>query len=112
MELTKELVVKLIANSSVAGDMETVTILTEMLNEIEHPVEKKKRSANNTSGYIQMDIETGKMIAKFDTVKAANEAMGKKASASCISAACRNLRDGKSNVAYGYKWCYGADYNA
>lgn len=112
MTLTKELVVKLIANSSVAGDMETVTILTDALNEIEHPVEKKKRAANNTTGYVQMDMETGKKIAEFATVKEANEAMGKKPTASCISAACRNFKVGKSNVAYGFKWCYGEDYKA
>lgn len=110
--MTKEFIVKLIANSSVAGDMESVTILTDMLNELEHPVEKKTRAANNKTGYVQLDMETGKKVAEYATVKEANTAMGKKPTASCISQACRNFKVGKSNVAYGFKWVYGEDFNA
>lgn len=109
--LEKEFLVRLIANSSVAGDMESVTALTDMLNELEHPtVEKKKRAQPNKSGYVQLDAETGKEVARFATIKEANAAMGKKPGASCISQACRNFKLGKSNKAYGFAWVYGEDY--
>ena len=109
--MTKELIVKLIANSAVAGDLETVEILNQMLTDLNTPA-KKTRAANNTSGYVQVDPETGKEVARYATIKEANAAMGKKEGASCISSACRNYAKGLSQTAYGFKWFYGSDFDA
>lgn len=111
-KMTQELLIECIGCAAQCGKTELVTTLTDILNDMQHPVEKKTRAANNKSGYIQLDMETGKKVAEYATVKEANTAMGKKPTASCISQACRNFKVGKSNVAYGFKWQYGCDFDA
>lgn len=109
----KELLIRCIGYASQAGAVEDVTELTNILNGIINPVvEKKKRAANNTSGYVQVDAETGKEIARFATVKEANIALGKKETASNVSDACRNYQTGHSNKAWSYLWYYGSDFDA
>lgn len=111
--MEKELLIRCIGYASQAGAIEDVTELTNILNGILNPEpEKKKRAANNTSGYVQIDIETGKEVARFQTVKEANIALGKKETASNVSDACRAYRDGKSNKAWNYAWMYGSDFDA
>lgn len=111
--LSQELLTKVIGFAAQAGDMDAVAELTGILNDtyINPAPEKKKRASNNTSGYCQLDAETGKLIAKFQTVKECNVALGKKETASNVSDACRAFRAGKSNFAWGYKWVYGEDYD-
>lgn len=112
--LSQELLTKVIGFAAQAGDMDAVAELTGILNDtyINPAPEKKKRAANNTSGYVQIDIETGKEIARYATVKEANIALGKKETASNISDACRAYRDGKSNKAWNFAWQYGSDFDA
>ena len=111
--MTEELLIKCIGNAASCGDQETVGALTMILTEMKNPApEKKKRSANNTSGYVQIDIETGKEIARYKTVKEANVALGKKETASNVSDACRAFQTGHSNKAWGYAWMYGSDFDA
>ena len=109
--ISQNLLTKCIGFAAQAGDMDAVAELTSILNDtyINPAPEKAKRAANNTSGVVQYDIETGKEIARFATVKEANLAVGKKEGASCISQACRNVKLNKSNKAYGYAWRYGED---
>lgn len=111
--MTQQMLTKCIGFAAQAGDMDAVAELTNELNSvfINPAPEKKHRSKNNTSGYCQLDAETGKLIAKYQTVKEANTALGKKETASNISDACRSYRAGKSNFAWGYKWVYGEDYD-
>lgn len=112
--LSQTQLTKAIGYAASAGDMDFVAELTNELNTVYlNPApEKKKRSANNTTGYCQLDAETGKLIAKFQTVREANEALGKKPESSNISDACRSYRTGHSNRAYGFAWLYGSDYDA
>lgn len=111
--ITEQIIIDCIGAAAQAGKAELVATLTDELNAMRNPVvEKKTRAANNTSGYVQVDAETGKEIARFATVKEANIAMGKKEGASCISQACRNVATGHSNTAYGFKWFYGSDFDA
>lgn len=112
--MTQELLQKCIGYASQAGAMDAVVELTQELNDVYlNPApEKKKRAANNTSGYVQIDIETGKEIARFQTVKEANIALGKKETASNVSDACRAYQAGKSNKAWGFAWEYGSDFDA
>ena len=85
--LSQELLTKVIGFAAQAGDMDAVAELTGILNDtyINPAPEKKKRASNNTSGYCQLDAETGKLIAKFQTVKECNVALGKKETASNVS---------------------------
>ena len=111
--ISQESLTKAIGYAAQAGDMDFVAELTNELNSVYlNPApEKKKRAANNTSGYVQIDAETGKEIARFQTVKEANIALGKKETASNISDACRSYREGHSNKAYGFAWMYGSDFD-
>lgn len=109
--MTQELLTRCIGYAAQCGKMDDVAELTGILNDtyINPPVEKRTREKNNTSGYVQLDIETGDEIARYATVKEANIAMNRKEGASCISQACRNFRTGHSNHAYGFAWRYGDD---
>lgn len=104
---------KCIGFAAQAGDMDAVAELTNELNSvfINPAPEKKKRAANNTSGYVCLD-ENGKFVARYKTVKEGNIALQKKESASNISDACRAYRKGLSNRAWSYQWMYGEDYDA
>lgn len=107
--MNENLLIELIGCASQCGRTDLVKELNGLLVELNAPA-KKPRAAANKSGYIQLDTETGKEIARFATIKEANAAMGKKPGASCISQACRNFKLGKSNKAYGFAWVYGEDY--
>ena len=110
--MNKELLIRVIGYASAAQAYDDVAELTNILNDMINPVvEKKKRAANNTSGYVQIDPETGKEIARFQTVREANIALGKKETASNVSDACRNYQSGHSNKAWGFEWKYGSDFD-
>lgn len=85
--------------------LDDIFALIEEYNVLTAPVEKKRKSPNK-SGVVQIDIETGKEIARFKTTKEANIALGKKETSSGISDAA-NGRSSTHN-AYGFKW-YHAD---
>lgn len=105
--MNETLLVKLIANSAQCGDMATVGILTDMLNDLRNPVEEKKRKSPDRSGIVQVDVETGKEIARFGTIKEANLAIGKKEKASGISDA---LNRSNTHVAYSYRWYHVSEW--
>lgn len=68
--------------------------------------DEKVRKSPNKSGVVQVDIDTGKEIARFATKKEANIALGKKEKASGISDAANGRT--ATHKAYGFKW-YHAD---
>ena len=73
------------------------------LTEMEAP--KKTRVYHQDKTVLQMDLETGKILAEFPTQKAALEAIGKDpAKCSGISDAVNGRN--KTGVAYGYKWAF------
>lgn len=109
--MNEELLIELIGCAAQCGKTELVKTLNDMLTDLNTPA-KKTRAKNNVSGYVQVDPETGKEVARFTTIKEANIAMGRKEGASCISQACRNYSKGLSQMAYNFKWFYGSDFDA
>lgn len=75
-----------------------------LINEYNAFTETKetKRRSPNTSGVVQVDVETGKEIARFATKKEANVAIGKKENSSGISDAANGRTS--THKAYGFKW--------
>lgn len=68
----------------------------------------KKRKSPNKSGVLQIDVETGKILAEFETQKAALEAIGKEGKSGIGDAL--NGRT-KTHVAYGFKWYFKDEYD-
>ena len=80
----------------------------EMIEEAEAAA-KKKRQSPNKSGIYQVDPESGKVIARFETQNDALAALGKERK-SGISDAVRGRV--KTHNAYGYKWYFCDEYEA
>lgn len=104
----KERFYKLIGAVSAIADEDAKAEIITMIEAAYLPKEKEKVTRNR-SGVVQIDPETGKVIATFETIKAANEALGKKASSSSISDACKKP---ETRTAYGFKWMYQDAYQA
>ena len=68
----------------------------------------KKRKSPNKSGVLQIDPETGKIIAEFTTQKEALEAIGKEGKSGVGDAL--NGRT-KTHMAYSYKWYFKDEYD-
>lgn len=68
----------------------------------------KKRKSPNKSGVLQIDVETGKILAEFETQKAALEAIGKEGKSGIGDAL--NGRT-KTHISYGYKWYFKDEYD-
>jgi hypothetical protein len=83
----------------------TLNVLNDVLVAIndEEAAAKKKRKSPNKSGVLQIDPETGKVIAEFKTQNEALEAIGKEGK-SGISDAVRGRV--KTHKAYGYLWYF------
>lgn len=69
---------------------------------------KKKRKAHNTSGILQIDPETGKIVAEYATQKEALKAIGKEGKSGIGDALNHRTSTQKS---YGYAWVYKNEYN-
>jgi hypothetical protein len=68
----------------------------------------KKRKSPNKSGVLQIDGETGKIIAEYETQKQALEAIGKEGKSGIGDAL--NGRT-KTHMAYGFKWYFKDEYD-
>ena len=69
----------------------------------------KKRKSPNKSGILQIDPETGKIVAEYATQKEALEAIGKEGKSGIGDAL--NGRT-KTHKAYGYIWWFKNEYQA
>ena len=89
---------------------QTIDVLTAALNKIneEEAAAAKKRKSPNKSGVLQIDIETGKIIAEYGTQKEALAAIGKEGKSGIGDAL--NGRT-KTHISYGYKWYFKDEYD-
>ena len=91
---------------------QTVEILNGVLEKMdeEEAIQAKKRKSPNKSGVVQVDAETGKVVAEFPTQKEALIALGKDPKKSGISDAI-NART-STRMAYGFKWYFKDEWDA
>ncbi len=89
---------------------QTIEVLTAFYDKIveEEAAAAKKRKSPNKSGVLQIDSETGKIIAEFATQKEALIAIGK-AGKSGIGDALNGRT--KTHMSYGYKWYFKNEYD-
>ena len=87
----------------------TLEVLGDFLDMIEEQeaAAAKKRKSPNKSGVLQIDAETGKIIAEFATQKEALAAIGKEGKSGIGDAL--NGRT-KTHNAYGFKWYFKDEY--
>ena len=92
--------------------VQTVEVLNEVIAKMdeEAAILAKKRKSPNKSGVVQVDLETGKVIAEFETQKEALIAIGKDPKKSGISDAINGRTS--THTAYGYKWYFKDEYKA
>lgn len=88
----------------------TLKVLNDVLAAIEEAeaAAKKKRKSPNKSGILQIDPETGKIVAEYKTQNEALEAIGKEGK-SGISDAVRGRV--KTHKAYGYIWYFKDEFS-
>ena len=89
---------------------QTIDVLTAALNKLneEEAAAAKKRKSPNKSGVLQIDLETGKIVAEYATQKEALAAIGKEGKSGVGDAL--NGRT-KTHVSYGYKWYFKDEYD-
>ena len=87
--------------------LEVLNAFLDMIEEQEAAAAKKRKSPNK-SGVLQIDPDTGKILAEFETQKAALEAIGKEGKSGIGDAL--NGRT-KTHISYGYKWYFKDEYN-
>lgn len=89
---------------------QTIDVLTAFYNKIveEEAAAAKKRKSPNKSGVLQIDAETGKIIAEFATQKEALIAIGKEGKSGIGDAL--NGRT-KTHMAYSYRWYFKDEYD-
>lgn len=88
--------------------IEVLNNTLEMVEEQEAAAARKRKSPNK-SGVLQIDAETGKIIAEYATQKEALEAIGKSGKSGIGDAL--NGRT-KTHKAYGYVWWFKDEYQA
>lgn len=90
---------------------QVISVLNDALAMIEEQeaAAAKKRKSPNKSGVLQIDAETGKIIAEYATQKEALEAIGKEGKSGIGDAL--NGRT-KTHKAYGYLWWFKDEYQA
>ena len=90
---------------------QTLEVLNAALARIEadEAAAAKKRKSPNKSGVLQVDAETGKIIAEYKTQKEALIAIDKEGKSGIGDAL--NGRT-KTHKAYGYKWYFKDEFNA
>ena len=89
---------------------QTIEVLTAFYDKIveEEAAAAKKRKSPNKSGVLQIDSETGKIIAEFATQKEALIAIGKEGKSGIGDAL--NGRT-KTHKAYGFTWYFKDEYD-
>ena len=88
--------------------IEVLNSALEVINEQEAAAAKKRKSPNK-SGVLQIDPETGKIVAEYATQKEALEAIGREGKSGIGDAL--NGRT-KTHKAYGYVWYFKDEYQA
>ena len=88
--------------------LEVLNDVVDMIEEQEAAAARKRKSPNK-SGVLQIDADTGKIIAEYATQKEALEAIGKKGKSGIGDAL--NGRT-KTHKAYGYVWWFKDEYQA
>jgi hypothetical protein len=87
--------------------IEVLNSAIAVIDEQEAAATKKRKSPNN-SGVLQIDGETGKIIAEYETQKQALEAIGKEGKSGIGDAL--NGRT-KTHMSYGFKWYFKDEYD-
>ena len=92
--------------------VQTVEVLNEVIAKMdeEAAILAKKRKSPNKSGIVQVDAETGKVVAEYATQKEALIAIGKDPKKSGISDAINGRTS--THMAYGYKWYFKDEFKA
>lgn len=92
--------------------VQTVDVLNAVIAKMdeEAAILAKKRKSPNKSGIVQVDAETGKVIAEYDTQKEALIAIGKDPKKSGISDAINGRTS--THQAYGFKWYFKDEFKA
>lgn len=85
--------------------LQTVEVLNAAIARIEadEAAAAKKHKSPNKSGIVQIDVETGKIIAEYATQKEAAEAIGKAGKTGIGDAINGRV---KTHVAYGFRWYF------
>lgn len=89
---------------------QVIEVLEATLNKIEEDEAKakKKRKSPNKSGVLQIDPETGKIIAEYESQKEALAAIGKEGKSGIGDALNKRTKTRKS---YGYVWVFKDEYD-
>lgn len=87
--------------------IEVLQNMLDMINEQEAAAAKKRKSPNK-SGVLQIDAETGKIVAEYATQKEALAAIGKEGKSGIGDALNKRA---KTRKAYGYQWCFKDEYD-
>lgn len=92
--------------------VQTVEILNDVIAKMdeEAAILAKKRKSPNKSGVVQVDPETGKIVAEFASQKEALIAIGKDPKKSGISDAINGRTS--THMAYGFKWFFKDEFKA
>ena len=92
--------------------VQTVEVLNDVIAKMdeEAAILAKKRKSPNKSGVVQVDPETGKVIAEFPNQKEALIAIGKDPKKSGISDAINGRTS--THMAYGFKWYFKDEFKA
>lgn len=92
--------------------VQTVEVLNEVIAKMdeEAAILAKKRKSPNKSGCVQVDPDTGKEVARFETQKEALIAIGKDPKKSGISDSINGRTS--THMAYGWKWYFADEWDA
>ena len=96
-------------DAGISGQVIDVLKGTLKMIEDQEAAAAKKRKSPNKSGVLQIDAETGKIIAEYATQKEALAAIGKEGKSGIGDAL--NGRT-KTHKAYGYVWWFKDEYQA
>ena len=92
--------------------VQTVEVLNEVIAKMdeEAAILAKKRKSPNKSGIVQVDPDTGKVVAEYATQKEALEAIGKDPKKAGISDSINGRTS--THMAYGFKWFFKDEWEA
>ena len=92
--------------------LRTIEVLNGVLERMDEDdaIAAKKRKSPNKSGIVQVDSESGKVVAEYATQKEALIAIGKDPKKSGISDAINGRTS--THMAYGFKWFFKDEFKA
>ena len=92
--------------------VQTVEVLNEVIAKMEEEaaILAKKRKSPNKSGVVQVDPETGKVIAEYASQKEALLAIGKDPKKAGLSDSINGRTS--THIAYGFKWFFKDEWEA